>query len=192
MIYLGLIALFFICLILFSVFIDRFILSNIGFKNIIGPTFLLGSLSVFFTLLLACLDKAFPFLFGKSILLVLLVYHSMSFFVLTGIFIFFSFLIFFIDAIIKSKLKKYKFSIFTCSNYSYLNLLKSKRFLTISLGVAYFLSAVVILFPIPNMILDLIGTNKDLANHVSSEIETYKKLFIFSSIPIPFTLIKRK
>lgn len=192
MIYLVLIILFFTCLILFSIFIDRFILSNTGFKDLIGPTSLLFLLGLFIPSFLVILGNAFPRLYGKSILWLLLAYHSMSFFILAGIFIFFTFLIFYIDAVIKSKLKKCNFSIFTCSKYSYLTLLKNKRFLTISLGVAYFLSAVVILFPIPDVLLDVIRNNKELSNHVSHEIEAYKNLFIFSSIPIPFALIKRK
>lgn len=188
MYYVLLIISLFTFLISLAIFVDRFILSGIGFKNLLHLTFLYVSFMAGIGLTLLSLIKVFPSFFNTSIFWVMMFYHSISFLTINILFISITYIIFHIDFLIK----KYNFFIFTRSNISYLNLLGNKRFLILSLGISYFLTTIVILFPIPQLILSMVGHEKSAVDFISSEIKTYQQLFVFASIPILFSLIKKK
>lgn len=174
-----------------SVFIDRFILSRSGFNSVISLIALSFLLMANITLSLLLGAIAFPSFFTNSMLFVLLAYHSMSFLVINLIFIYITYTMFVMDYLIKILIKNPKFVIFTCNHISYKNLLTDKKFLTISIAISYFISTVVILFPIPPMLLSMFKYDKTLVDLISSEIQTYQQFFVFASIPILFSLIKK-
>lgn len=185
--YLFLFILFLLSLISLAIFVDRFILSGIGFKNLSQLIYLYVSFMIGICSTLFFLIKVFPSFFNTSIVWVLMFYHLISFLTINSLFISITYIIFHIDFLIK----KYNFFIFAQSNISYFNLLRNKRFLILSLGISYFLSTIVILFPIPQLILSMVGHNKSAVTFISSEIKTYQQLFVFASIPILFSLIKK-
>lgn len=190
--YLFLCVLFLASLISVSIFIDRIFLSNKGFKSF--WEFTLTSICVFGCLptFLLGLIWEFPYLINLTQLWVLLLYHLISFIIINFIFVTITYSVFLLDHFIKNKVKIIKLSILTCNYLSYKNLLSNKKFLILSIGISYLLTCIVILFPIPPLILSAVGSDPTLITLAKSEIQTYQQLFVFSSIPILFSLMKNK
>lgn len=192
MTFLFLAFLFFTALIYLPVFIDRFILSKKGFKSFLE--FVRISIVLLFSLIpfLAKLIMTFPFLTKRSLLLVLFLYHLTAFFMINFIIITLVYFVFYLDYLLNTYLKEFKFHIFTCNYISHKNLLNNKSFLILSLGISYILSTLIILFPLPDLILSMIDHTKNSIDLANSQIETYQKFFVFSSVPIVFSLMKNK
>lgn len=188
MYYLFLIIGLFILFIFLSIFIDRFIISGSGFDYLSLLVFVNGFIIAAISLTIYILMNIFPNWFNTSVAGALIYYHSISFFIINLLFISITYIIFYIDSL----LKKYNYFIFTRSNISYLNLLRNKRFLILSLGISYFLSTIIILFPIPQLISSVIGPGKSTFTFADSEIRNYQQLFVFASVPILFSLMKKK
>lgn len=187
-----LIFLFIVLIFSLYIFIDRLILSDVGFANIfslyITSLILFGSIGFF----IAKLMLTFPDIFGASTLGALIFYHSSSFLIANFLFIFITYMVFGIDYLIKSKSKKIKWRIMTCRTFTHKNMLKDKKFLRLSLVISYFISAIIILFPIPQFILSCFNyDNVKVINYISSELKIYQQLFAFTTIPILFSVLKK-
>lgn len=175
-----------------AIFIDRFIISSTGISN---PLILfLLSLTLLFSLshLIYFLTFMWPSFFGTSAIFSIFLYHAVSFFVVHFLFVFFTYIVFCVDYFFKTKYKKCKFNILNCDHIYYKNLLNNKKFLIISLVVSYFISTIIILFPMPQFISSFFDSNNvKVINYISSEIKLYQQVFVFTIIPILFSVLKK-
>lgn len=175
------------------IYIDRLILSKNGFYN--QSTFIANSfiLVVSTGSSIASLMLTFPKEFGSSTLGILIIYH-ISAFVLTNIIITnLTYFILYADHILKLKFNFIKRGIITCPTLSYKTLTRNKRFRIFSIVFSYCVSIVIILFPIPEYLISFFKSHDvETINYISSQIEMYQKLFVFSTIPIIFSAIKSK
>lgn len=187
-----LIFLFIVLIFSLYIFVDRLILSDVGFANLFYLYINSLVLLLFIGLFISKLMLAFPNIFGTSTLGVLIFYHSSSFLIANFLFIFITYIVFGIDYFIKSKFKKIKLEIITCKFFTHKNMLKDKKFLRLSLVISYFISAIIILFPIPQFILSSFDyDNVKVINYISSELKTYQQVFAFTTIPILFSILKK-
>ena len=173
-------------------FIDRSLLSNKGFSNYMEfyvLTFLL--ITSIPTLIISSAIK-YPNLIGSSTLYIIFSYHIMVFLLINLGIISALLFIFFIDNNIKIRCKRINLKIISSSKITYCTILKNKEILKTILVISYFLSTVVILFPIPNLILNSLESNNEIIiSLVNSELDKYQQLFVFSIVPILFSLSKK-
>lgn len=173
-----------------AIFIDRTLISSSGFSSLLAlySTYLLLVFSI--VMFILALTIIWPTIFATSSVGLLLIYHICIFFLTNFILIFLTNMVLFVDYIIKSRLKKLKFNIITCNSINYKTLLKNKKFLKIIIVISYFISTILILFPVPCRVLSIIQGNASLTKFISTEIKTYQQLFVFSTIPVLFSILK--
>ncbi|HBG2116743.1 TPA: hypothetical protein KPJ80_002842 [Clostridioides difficile] len=181
-----------IALIVFlAIFIDRVLLSNTGFSNI--ASFIVGVTIIAFATLIVdmYLTKLFPDILGASSLMIMIIFHVLYFWIINIIVIFSTYICLKIDTLLKKIIPNQQFKIFTHDYLSLNALFKNKNFLKYLLITSYFISVIMILFPIPMQILPHFIKNKLAYDYISKEIGLYQQLFVFSTLPMIFSGFKK-
>ncbi|MGO1042176.1 hypothetical protein ACTPEO_05515 [Clostridioides difficile] len=174
-----------------AIFIDRILLSNTGFSNI--TSFIVGVTIIAFATLIVdmYLTKLSPNVLGASSLMIMIIFHVLYFWIINIIVIFSTYVCLEIDTLLKKIIPNQQFKIFTHDYLSLNTLFKNKNFLKYLLMTSYFISVIMILFPIPMQILPHFIKNELAYDYISKEIGLYQQLFVFSTLPMIFSGFKK-
>lgn len=172
-----------------AIFIDRSFLSNTGFSGLFNLYSTYFFLAFSISLSIYELTITWPNIFATSSVLIIISSHLFLFFFINFIIIAVTNIVLYTDYYFKKR--KVNFKILTNTKVTYNTFLKNKSFIKVSLIISYMLCTIFILFYAPSNILNNFLGNHDLTSYVSKEIKLYQQLFVFSTIPILLSLLKK-
>ncbi|HFL2415178.1 TPA: hypothetical protein ACG3O0_002342 [Clostridioides difficile] len=182
----------FIVLIVFLVtFIDRILLSNTCFSNILSFFICISMIALTASISIFYLAGQFPDTFGTSSLMIMIIFHIVYLWSINVVVIFSTYICLVLDTLLKRFTPNLQLKIFTYNYLSSETLFKNKNFLKYILMASYFISVIMILFPIPMQILPYFIKNELAYDYVSKEIGLYQQLFVFSTLPMIFSGFKK-
>ncbi|MDI0267256.1 hypothetical protein QIW52_14825 [Clostridioides difficile] len=181
-----------IALIVFlAIFIDRVLLSNTGFSNILSFFICISVIALTASTSIFYLSGQFPYIFGTSSLMIMIIFHIVYLWSINVVVIFSTYICLALDTLLKRFTPNLQLKIFTYNYLSSETLFKNKNFLKYILMASYFISVIMILFPIPMQILPHFIKNKLAYDYISKEIGLYQQLFVFSTLPMIFSGFKK-